>query len=66
INLLGVESAECAMPLRRALWDKLAGEWSLGEHLARVGRTIPLDDLDGHIDRMLAGGTWGRTVVEMG
>ena len=65
VSLLGVDSAECPMELRREMWDRIAGEWSV-EGLGSVARTCGLSNLDREIDLILAGGQRGRVVVELG
>jgi acrylyl-CoA reductase (NADPH) len=65
VSLLGVDSAECPMELRRSMWDRIAGEWRV-EGLESAVRTCGLSNLDREIDRILAGGQRGRVVVELG
>lgn len=64
VSLLGVDSAECPMALRRRVWDKLAGDWQVD--LSVATREVTLDDLDGVIDEILAGQTQGRVLVKVG
>ena len=64
VNMLGIESAGCPMPLRRALWNKLAGPWR-PTSLALIERPIRLEDLDEQIDLMLAGKSHGRPVADL-
>ena len=44
VNLLGIDSQNCPMPKRRAVWERLAGEWRL-EGLERITTEIGLDEL---------------------
>ena len=62
INLLGIDSVNCPIDLRGALWQKLATEWRvpLLEHLARE---VALSQLDREIDLILQGKQIGRVVV---
>jgi len=63
INLLGVESAECPMELRAALWHKLGDEWNA--NLPEGSATfISLEELDPYLDAILAGKTKGRVIVK--
>ncbi len=62
INLLGIDSANYPIERRRALWQRLAGEWRL-EILENLSREVPLNQLDREIDRILQGKLTGRVVV---
>jgi NADPH2:quinone reductase len=63
IALLGVDSATCPMPLRRQVWNRLAGDMR-PRHLQRiVTDTIRLTDVLNVAEAMLAGKTRGRYVV---
>jgi len=64
IILAGIDSAQCSMARRKAIWEKLSGLWRLPD-LASMCRTVTLDLLNPEIDRMLAGGARGRIVVDM-
>lgn len=63
VRLLGV-NANSAMPLRNAVWAKMAGEYR-PRFLDRIAHVIELDELPTFMDRMLAGTLRGRTVVRM-
>ncbi len=62
--LLGADSANCAMPLRQKIWNKLAVEWRPDQVHDQV-RTIDFDDLPTHFDPYLKGMVRGRTVVRI-
>ena len=62
INLLGIDSANYPIDRRRALWQRLAGEWRI-EILESLAREVPLNQLDREIDRILQGKLAGRIVV---
>lgn len=65
VNLLGVASAGTARKQRERVWERLAGEWK-PRHLERIAtREISLDELPGVFERMLAGDSFGRTVVRL-
>lgn len=64
INLLGVDSATCPMPLRSQLWQKLAGEWKPG-NLELITTPCKLEELDRYISRILKGEMKGRKFVEI-
>lgn len=65
VSLLGIDSVNCPMPLRRELWRKLANEWKCGQ-LAAHCRTVPFAELPGVFDAYVKGAVTGRTVVKIG
>jgi acrylyl-CoA reductase (NADPH) len=65
ISLLGIDSANCPMPMRQELWQKLAHEWKLPQ-LEEIGSECTLAELDGEIEAILAGEQRGRVVVKVG
>jgi putative YhdH/YhfP family quinone oxidoreductase len=64
VKLLGVDSAATAMPLRRQIWQRLAGELK-PRQLTQLAHTVPLDGLPEVFPKMLRGETSGRTVVQI-
>ena len=65
VSLFGIDSQHCPMPLRRDLWDCLAGEWKPDMPESMV-RKIGLKDLDESIGTILKGQVRGRTLVDLG
>jgi putative YhdH/YhfP family quinone oxidoreductase len=66
VTLVGVDSAETQMPLRRAMWAKLAGAWKpSAEVLAAIAQDVPLDKLNAQIEAILHGKIRGRVVVTL-
>ncbi len=66
VSLLGIASAGTAYGIRREIWQRLAGPWK-PETLDRITtREIMLEELPTVFDTMLAGGSFGRTVVRIG
>ncbi len=63
VKLLGVDSAATAMPLRRQVWQRLAGELR-PEPLEQIAHRITLTELPAACARMIGGGSHGRSVVE--
>lgn len=63
INILGVDSAETEMPLRRELWQKLASGWRIPD-LESYGSFVPLENITEQMDLILNGKTRGRVVVD--
>jgi acrylyl-CoA reductase (NADPH) len=64
VRLIGVDSAFTPMPLRRKVWERLAGDLK-PPHLDDIAFMITLDELPGHFQKMLKGGTRGRAVVRI-
>jgi NADPH2:quinone reductase len=65
VSLLGISSANCQMPLRRRIWQRLATDLR-PRHLARiVTATVALDDVPAVSEKILAGRHRGRTVVKV-
>ncbi len=65
VRLIGIDSAATAMPLRRQIWLRLAGELRPAQ-LDVATRTIPLSQLPQTCEAMLRGAARGRTVVQIG
>lgn len=63
-SLLGIDSGYCAMPLRRRVWERLAGDLR-PPHLAELTRTVGFDALPGLFDEFLQGKARGRVVVDI-
>jgi acrylyl-CoA reductase (NADPH) len=63
VALLGVDSAQCDIGLRRELWRRLAGE--LRPPGLDDAHEVGLDELEPTLDALLAGGGRGRTVVRL-
>jgi len=65
VSLLGIASAGTARDIRDAVWAHLASDWKPA-HLDRIAtREIGLDGLAAVFEPMLAGGSFGRTVVKL-
>lgn len=63
VSLLGIASAGTARPIREAVWERLAGPWKPA-HLDRIcTRAVGLEDMPPVFETMLAGGSFGRTLV---
>jgi putative YhdH/YhfP family quinone oxidoreductase len=63
VRLLGV-NANSPMPLRRVVWDRIAGDLR-PRHAADIGHAIGLEGLPAAFERLLQGGARGRTIVEL-
>lgn len=65
VSLLGIASAGTARHIRDEIWQKLAHEWKPA-HLATIcTREVVLDQLPDVFATMLAGGSFGRTIVKL-
>ncbi len=64
VKLLGVDSAATAMPLRKLMWQRLAGELK-PRQLTQLAYTVPFARLPEVFPRMLHGETRGRAVVQI-
>jgi putative YhdH/YhfP family quinone oxidoreductase len=65
-SLLGIASAGTARDIRDAIWQHLADDWK-PQHLERIAtREITFDELPGVFAQMLAGDSFGRTLVRIG
>jgi NADPH2:quinone reductase len=65
VSLIGINSVDCDMALRRELWSLLAGTWR-PTALDRIAtRTVALDELPLVFEDMLAGRTHGRILVAL-
>ncbi|HET7299391.1 MAG TPA: oxidoreductase, partial [Oleiagrimonas sp.] len=65
VSLLGVASAGTARDIRQSVWQHLASDWK-PRHLADIHTdTVTLDALPAVFDKMLAGDSFGRTLVRL-
>jgi putative YhdH/YhfP family quinone oxidoreductase len=64
VSLLGIDSQNCPMDLRRRIWQKLAGEWKLAK-LDGLASKCSLQGLEPEIVRILEGQQKGRVVVNL-
>jgi len=64
VNLLGINSAETPMGLRKIIWQKLAGEWKLSI-LNEITTECSLEELNDKIDLILQGKITGRVLVDL-
>ncbi len=65
-SLLGIASASTPRDIREEIWRRLASDWK-PHHLERIAtREVTLDELPSVFPTMLAGDSFGRTVVRLG
>jgi NADPH2:quinone reductase len=64
VSLLGCDSVHVPMPLRTELWRHLATDWRVDEPERLLGGEVALEALPEVFERMLAGRTHGRVLVQ--
>jgi len=64
VSLLGIDSVQCPMELRRRVWERLASDMR-PRHLKEMTRTIHFEQLPETFDALLKGAVKGRVVVEI-
>lgn len=64
VTLAGIGSALLPRDRRLAIWHKLSHDWKLA-NLEELATTVPLADIEEHVQRILRGEVVGRTVVEV-
>lgn len=64
VSLLGIDSVETPLSLRRAIWDRIAGDLRPRD-LELMSSEVGLDDLSDALDSILAGAGRGRVVVRV-
>ncbi len=64
VSLLGIDSVACPMPLRRQVWERLAGDMKPRD-LGSLARAIPMAGLPEAFATLLAGKARGRFVVTL-
>jgi len=63
-RLIGIDSQNCAMEERKAVWQRLAGDLKLAR-LGELCREVSLADVDKEIEVILKGGQLGRVLVRI-
>lgn len=66
VNLLGIDSENCPMELRRKIWERLASNYKPEHLLDLIGHEALLEELPQALATVLKGGTRGRTVIKVG
>jgi putative YhdH/YhfP family quinone oxidoreductase len=64
VSLLGIDSAQCPLPVRQAVWEKLAGEWKPAD-LETAASECTLQNIEEPLQKILSGALRGRTVVNL-
>ena len=64
VALLGIDSGYTPMPLRKQVWERLAGDMK-PDHLGATAHTIAFGELDASFEKLLNAQMRGRFVVDM-
>ncbi len=64
INLLGIDSVLCPMPLRQEVWRRLATDLR-PQHWNAIIHEVTLEQLDGVFAKLMKGEGAGRTIVKL-
>jgi putative YhdH/YhfP family quinone oxidoreductase len=65
VNLLGIDSVNCAMAVRIPIWERCAGDLKPARLLESVAHEITLDEVPAAIEQILAGKMRGRAIVRL-
>ncbi|MGH2482726.1 MAG: acryloyl-CoA reductase, partial [Ktedonobacteraceae bacterium] len=65
INLLGIDSVNCPMALRRTIWEHLASDYKPKHLLDLVGHEASFEELPQALAAILKGGVRGRTIIKI-
>ncbi|TXH76277.1 MAG: acryloyl-CoA reductase [Lysobacteraceae bacterium] len=66
VSLLGIASAGTARDLREEVWRRLSSDWKPAHLGVICTREVGLAELPSVFETMLAGGSFGRTLVRLG
>jgi len=66
MSLIGINSSGCPRAIREALWQRLSDDWRPAMLEDIITREVTLEELPAVFDSMLAGESFGRTVVRIG
>ncbi|MFB3148842.1 MAG: oxidoreductase, partial [Thermodesulfobacteriota bacterium] len=64
VSLVGIDSQNSPMNLRRKIWDRISSEWKL-DQLEQLTTEISLEELDSNIELILQGKQKGRVLVNL-
>jgi acrylyl-CoA reductase (NADPH) len=65
VSLLGIDSVQCPIDRRRAVWARLAGDLRPSSLDDLATDEVPLEEVPGALERILDGGARGRTLVRV-
>jgi acrylyl-CoA reductase (NADPH) len=64
LHLIGIDSQNCPMPMRRRAWARIAGDWKIARAEAMVDEVV-LTEIDAAIEKLLSRRRRGRTIVKV-
>lgn len=62
VSLIGIDSAEKSLNLKKELWEKMSNDWK-PDCLSEMAKEVNLTDINSEIDLILLGGQVGKTLV---
>lgn len=62
VSLIGIDSAEKSLELKKFLWSKLSGDWK-PDCLDKMTKEVPLLEIEPEIELILKGGQVGKTLI---
>ncbi|MFQ3543985.1 acryloyl-CoA reductase [Halobacillus rhizosphaerae] len=65
ISLIGIDSVNCPMEIRKAIWERLAADLKPEHALDQMKSIISLKDLPHTLQKILNGNTQGRIIVKL-
>ena len=65
VNLLGINSTYCPVPLREKVWERLAGDLKPAALDIIARRTVKFEEIPDLFDDYVQGRVTGRTVVKI-
>lgn len=65
VNLLGINSTYCPVPLREKVWSRLAGDLKPAALDIIAGRTVSFNDMPDLFEEYIQGQITGRTIVRI-
>ena len=66
VSLLGIASAGTPRAIRDDVWQHLADDWKPQQLEEIATKEVAIDELEGIFEKMLAGESFGRTLVRIG
>jgi acrylyl-CoA reductase (NADPH) len=64
ITLIGIDSQNCPMDIRKSMWEKACHEWRIPDFEKMISE-ITLEQLDQRIDMMMQRKHRGRTIIKL-
>ncbi|WP_173917315.1 acryloyl-CoA reductase [Halobacillus sp. Marseille-Q1614] len=65
ISLIGIDSVNCPMPLRKKIWHRLADDLKTTDAFEEIKSVINLEEVTDTLQSILQGNTRGRVIVKL-